>query len=76
MNKRIHELAREAGLPTYNPEGIPTKLEKFSELIMQESRKWVGLSDEQKKIICEAYNIYPVGLIEDIEAKLKEKNNP
>jgi hypothetical protein len=36
MNKRIRELAHEAGLPTYNPEGIPTKLEKFAELIVRE----------------------------------------
>jgi len=36
MNERIKELAHEAGLPTYNPEGIPTKLEKFAELIVGE----------------------------------------
>jgi hypothetical protein len=36
MNERIRELAHEAGLPTYNPEGIPTKLEKFAELIIRE----------------------------------------
>ena len=36
MNKRIKELAHDAGLPTYNPEGIPTKLEKFAQLIVQE----------------------------------------
>ena len=36
MNERIRELAHEAGLPTYNPEGIPTKLEKFAELIVRE----------------------------------------
>ena len=36
MNKRIRELAHEAGLPTYNPKGIPTKLEKFAELIVRE----------------------------------------
>ena len=36
MNERIRELAHEAGLPTYNPEGVPTKLEKFAELIVQE----------------------------------------
>lgn len=36
MNERIKELAHEAGLPTYNPEGIPTKLEKFAELIVRE----------------------------------------
>jgi hypothetical protein len=36
MNERIKQLAHEAGLPTYNPEGIPTKLEKFAELIVKE----------------------------------------
>ena len=36
MNQRIRELAHEAGLPTYNPEGVPTKLEKFAELIVRE----------------------------------------
>jgi hypothetical protein len=35
MNERIRELAHEAGLPTYNPAGIPTKLEKFAELIVR-----------------------------------------
>ena len=36
MNQRIRELAHEAELPTYNPEGIPTKLEKFAQLIVKE----------------------------------------
>ena len=36
MNERIKELAREAGLLVYNPEGAPTKLEKFAELIVRE----------------------------------------
>lgn len=36
MNERIRELAHEAGLPTYNPDGIPTKLEKFAKLIIEE----------------------------------------
>ena len=36
MNPRIQELAQEAGLPTYNPGGVPTKLEKFAELIGRE----------------------------------------
>jgi len=40
MNERIKELAHEAGLPTYNPEGIPTKLEKFAELIVRECVKF------------------------------------
>jgi hypothetical protein len=33
---RVQELAWKAGLPTYNPDGIPTKLDKFAELIIQE----------------------------------------
>ena len=36
MNDRIVELAREAGLLTYNPKGTPTKLENFAELIVME----------------------------------------
>ena len=36
MNERIKELAHEAGLPTYNPGGIPTKLEKFAELVIRD----------------------------------------
>lgn len=45
MNERIKELAHEAGLPTYNPNGVPTKLEKFAELVISECMKcatWVG----------------------------------
>ena len=36
MNERIQELLVEAGLLAYNPEGPPTKLEKFAELIVRE----------------------------------------
>ena len=36
MNVRIKELAREAGLLVHNPTGVPTKLEKFAELIVKE----------------------------------------
>jgi len=36
MNDKIKELANRVGLPTYNPEGLPTKLEKFAELIVDE----------------------------------------
>jgi hypothetical protein len=36
MNERIKELAREAELLVYNPNGVPTKLEKFAELIVRE----------------------------------------
>ena len=36
MNERIKLLAREAGLLVHNPEGVPTKLEKFAELIVRD----------------------------------------
>ena len=39
MNERIRELANEAGLLVHNPNGVPTKLEKFAELIVQECLK-------------------------------------
>jgi hypothetical protein len=51
MNERIRALAHEAGLPTYNPSGIPTKLEKFAELLIRECIK----------------RINRVGILEDIE---------
>jgi hypothetical protein len=34
MNQRIKELARDAGLLVHNPESVPTKLEKFAELLV------------------------------------------
>ena len=46
MNKRIRELAHEAGLPTYNPDGIPTKLKKFAELIVRECAELMYGRDE------------------------------
>ena len=36
MNKRIEELAREAGLLVHNPTGMPTKLEVFANLIVKD----------------------------------------
>ena len=35
----IRELAHKAGLPTYNPDGMPTKLEKFAELVAAHERE-------------------------------------
>ena len=45
MNERIRELAHEAGLPTYNPDGIPTKLEKFAQLIVRECMEQLNISN-------------------------------
>ena len=36
MNDRYRELAREAELLVYNPEGHPTKLMKFAELLIRD----------------------------------------
>lgn len=44
MNERIKELANQAGLLTYNPNGVPTKLEKFAESIIQECIKELEVS--------------------------------
>ena len=51
MNERIKELAHEAGLPTYNPEGIPTKLEKFAELIVRECALQCNHNDDMDRIL-------------------------
>lgn len=36
MNPRIRELAQQAGLLVYNPQGHKTKLEHFAELIVRD----------------------------------------
>ena len=48
MNERIKELAREAGLLVHNPEGVPTKLEKFAQLIVEECAHIAWLYDDPK----------------------------
>ena len=48
MNERIKELAREAGLLAYNPEGPPTKLEKFAELIVRQCAEIAGTAEPYK----------------------------
>jgi hypothetical protein len=57
MNERIRELAHEAGLPTYNPEGIPTKLGKFAELIVRECAGIAHGSDMPSKDIKEHFGV-------------------
>jgi hypothetical protein len=36
MNNRYQDLARKAGLLVHNPERMPTKLQKFAELLIRE----------------------------------------
>lgn len=53
MNERIKLLAREAGLLAHNPDGPPTKLEKFAELIVKECAQVchdVGLKLAERKV--------------------------
>ena len=50
MNERIKQLAHEAGLPTYNPEGIPTKLEKFAELIVRECADYIDAFNKENMV--------------------------
>ena len=58
MNERIKQLAREAGLLAYNPEGPPTKLEKFAELIVQECARLCDINDkEQGDILREHFGV-------------------
>ena len=47
MNERIKELAEEAGLLVHNPEGVPTKLEKFAELIVRECCQFANNHNEE-----------------------------
>jgi len=55
----IRELAHKAGLPTYNPNGMPTKLEKFAELVAAAEREAIAdeywsalLSDMEHGVKC------------------------
>ena len=36
MNNKYQDLAREAGLLVHNPDLMPTKLQKFAELLVRE----------------------------------------
>jgi len=51
MNERIRELANEAGLLVHNPNGVPTKLEKFAELIVRECADQVSRRSEASSIL-------------------------
>ena len=70
MNERIQQLAHEAGLPTYNPQGIPTKLEKFAELIVKECVKFCEHESNDDE-----HDEYDIGMwakAESIKTSIKE----
>ena len=68
MNKRIKELAREAGLLAYNPEGPPTKLEKFAELIVRECSKVIVNGGYRNPALGEKHPLTPL----EIATMIKE----
>ncbi len=74
MNERIKELAHEAGLPTYNPEGIPTKLEKFAELIVRECINKIETYDLTPGHSAKWEDIYEIHarLLQNLGEELKE----
>ena len=78
MNERIKELARESGLLVHNPNGVPTKLEKFAELIVRDccpQRSWVGLTMlDMAELRQGGFHNITDEHFRVIEAKLKEKN--
>jgi hypothetical protein len=51
VNERILELAREAGLLVHNPTGVPTKLEKFAQLIVRECAEICLEANDHKNIL-------------------------
>jgi len=57
MNKRIKELGQEAGLLMYNPNGLPTKLEKFAELIVKECANYAYSDDQDHKAMLKHFGV-------------------
>jgi hypothetical protein len=49
MNEQLKQLARDAGLLVHNPKGVPTKLEKFAELIIQECANVVASAVDHRE---------------------------
>ena len=70
MNERIKELAREAGLLVHNPEGVPTKLEKFAELIVAECVKLC--EHESNNDIYDPYDMGMSGQSNNIKEAIKK----
>jgi len=77
MNERIAKLYDQAIVIEDGGDYVCGELdiEKFAELIMQESREWVGLTDDEiYKITFTLEGEHWRKITDAIEAKLKEKN--
>jgi len=48
MNNKYQDLAREAGLLVHNPDLMPTKLQKFAELLIEECVKIADKAEPYK----------------------------
>jgi hypothetical protein len=51
MNNRYQDLAREAGLLVHNPDLMPTKLQKFAELLVRECMSTLYLNGHDDAMI-------------------------
>jgi hypothetical protein len=74
MNPILRQIAHEAGLPTYNPEGIPTKLERFAELLVRECIEKITTYDLVPGHSAKWEDIYDIHtrLLQDLGQDLKE----
>jgi hypothetical protein len=83
MNKRIKELAEQAGCVLHGLVWVANDedFERFAELVRQDEREriWVGLTDKEISLVLDK-NTWASGyaswgqFAKDIEAKLKERN--
>ena len=61
MNNRYQDLAREAGLLVHNPELMPTKLQKFAELLIRECAEIADKAEPYKSndLIIQHFGVEP-----------------
>jgi hypothetical protein len=70
----IIEIAKQAGLTSVDKKSpyLRDCLERFAKLVAEKERKWVELTDEEIQYCENLRN--PEAIVEEVEAKLKEKN--
>ena len=74
MNERYKELARESDLLVHNPNNMPTKLQKFAELIVRECIDKITTYDLVPGHSAKWEDIYDIHtkLLQDLGEELKE----
>ena len=78
MNERLKELAEQAGFEKQTHlfdswECGLKELERFAELVRDDEREWVGLTDDEMLEIWRQHGSYEM-LFKKVEIKLKDKN--